>query len=296
MSTAQLVALRDGVALSQSSALASSHGPYLAMVKNDVGRELTQRLLDTASQKMAPILAKLVAELPREAANPGTVAFAFYELDGAAFTVLTRHGESTLASNGANLAALKLKLIKETLSTAVDNGDISLGHMGAILGKLSSQVLRNLDAKSDLIGKEVPFVMDRLVSGAIGLRAQQTETGFMEAADALLARTLPVADDPNGPLYNPQGFAKDIIAAATNLAKQREHGDINHLHFPEAMGDKSAQLLTHLERLCSPANLLVEELSNNQLHAFSKALTSLGVERGANHVAAELALLALTSN
>ena len=289
MSTAQLVALRDGVALAQTSALASSHGPHLAIVKNAVGRELTQRILDTATQKMAPILAKLVAELPREAANPGAVAFAFNELDGAAFTVLTAHGESTLASNGANLTALKLELIKETLSTAVDYGDISLGHMGAILGNLSSQVLRNLDAKSELIGAEVPFAMERLVSGAIGLRAQNAEAAFTQAADALLARTLPVADDPNGALHNPQGFAKDLIAAATNLTQRREHGDITHLHFPEEMGDKSAELLTHLERLCSPGNLLLEELSNAQLHAFSKALTSLGVERGSDHVAAELA-------
>ena len=291
MSTAQLVALRDGVALAQTSALASSHGPHLAMVNTAVGRELTQRLLDTAAQKMAPILAKLVAELPREAANPGTVAFAFNELDGAAFTVLTGHGESTLVANGPKLAALQLELIKTTLNTAADNGDISLGHMGAILGKLSSQMLHNLDTESAVsnVFADDTFVMTRLVSGAIGLRAQNAEAAFTQAADALLARTLPVADDPNGALHNPQGFAKDLIAAATNLTQRREHGTVCHLHFPEEMGDKSAQLLPHLERLCSPGNLLLEELSNTQLHAFSKALTSLGVERGSDHVAAELA-------
>ena len=297
MSTAQLLELRDGVALAQSSALDSSHGPALATVKNAVGRELTQRLLDTATQKMAPILAKLVAELPREAANPGAVAFAFNELQGAAFTVLTGHGESTLPANGANLAARKLELIKETLNTALDNGDIDPGHMGAILGNLSSEMLHSLDAnsldpsrpaESHLIGEEFPFAMDRLVHGAIGTRAEQTEAAFMQAADALLARTLPVADDPNGSLQNPQSFAKDVIAAATNLAKQREHGDICDLEFPEAMGEKSAQLLPHLDRLCSPGNLLVGALSHDQLSAFSKALTSLGVERGSGHVQAEL--------
>ncbi|MCF8161176.1 MAG: hypothetical protein K9J76_10760 [Polaromonas sp.] len=291
MSTAQLVALRDGVALSQSSQLAGSAGPQLAVVKAAVGRELTQRLLDTATQKMVPVLAKLVAELPREAANPGAVAFAFHELDGAAFTVLIGHGQSQSADNGANLAALKLELIKETLSTAVDNGDISPRDLGAILGHLPSKVLRSFDdphARGALIGTEAPFTMERMVSGAIGLRAQQAETAFTQAADALLARSLPAADDPKGSLHNMQDFARDIIAAATHLTQRREHGDINHLHFPEEMGDKSAGLLTHLERLCSPGNLLVDELNHGQLNAFSKALSSLGVERGADHVAAEL--------
>jgi hypothetical protein len=289
MSTAQLVALRDGVEMATSSALAADSGTELAVVKSAVGRELTQRLLDTATQKMEPILAKLVAELPREAANPGAVTFAFDELGGAAFQLLTEHGESFAHQKSASdFDHLKLALIKQTLSTAVDNDTITLPHIGAILGHLSSKDLRALDMRTEVIGTDVPFSMERLVSGAIGLRAQQTETAFVKAADALLARTLPASEDANGSLHNPQGFAKDIIAAARNLTQLREHGEINHLHFSEAVGDKSAQLLTHLERLCSPGNLLVEELSHSQLHAFSEALLGLGVERGAAHIAAEL--------
>lgn len=288
MSTAQLLELRDGVALAQSSALNSSHGLALTTVKNAVVEELTQRLLDTATQKMAPILAKLVAELPREAANPGAVAFAFNELDGAAFTALTGHGQSTLPANGADIARRKLLLINETLNTAIDNGVIGLGEVQAILVKLPSQVLQDHFTVQGKIGEDYPFVMNKALGYAIPFRADETENAFTQAANALLARTLPVADDPNGSLQNPQSFAKDVIAAATNLAKQREHGDICDLEFPEAMSEKSAQLLPHLERLCSPGNLLVGALSHDQLSAFSKALTSLGVESGSGHVAAEL--------
>lgn len=277
MTTPQLVALQDGLALAANSALRGD--AQLAVLGNALKLELTERLIAKALLEMKPALEKALAEVPRGA---GAVGYVYDTLYGTANQLLASHGRETHRD-------LQRALIKEALNALVDDGTLDLRQTGEMLRVLPSRELRDLLQTATTIGAEPPFTAERLLTGSVGVRAEQSEQAFLDGANRLLAHREPAVDDPDGPLHNPRGFAREIVDVARHLDELRTHAQIHDLKFGADVDGRVAQLHAHLEEMLRPSNLLLGELNHSQLHDLSQALAKLGIERGSSQISAEIA-------
>jgi hypothetical protein len=292
MSTPDLLALRDGLTLAEPFALGYEVGQRSlpTLVREQLDGELSQRLFDSASIAMKPALERAINAVSEEAAKPGLVASRFAELEGVAFTVLTAHGESPTEEK-------KLVLIKQTLDALMEADELAkiedesrpedflTIQFGQLVKFLPDKVLVKLRIESD----PRPDAPDRtentkrIAEGQLGLRQDEREAAFMQAADAL--QRFPATPEGGGSLRNLRDVTQALAAAAQNLSQLRA---MDSLKFPEAVGDAATALNAHLERVLSPERMPLPELTNSQLNDLSNALKMLGVERSSEHIAAEV--------
>lgn len=277
MTTPQLVSLQQGLAMAGNSALKGEAN--LAVLGNALKLELAGRLVAKALLEMKPALEKALAEVPH---GGGAVSYAYDDLYGIAAQLLESHGRES----GRDL---QRALIKEALNSLVDDGTLDLRQTGEMLKALPSRELRDLLQTGTTIGRDAPFTAERLLTGSVGVRAEQSEKAFLAGAEKLLGHKEPTVDDPQGPLHNPRGFAREIVDVARHLDELRSHCQIHDLKFGEGVDSKVAQVHAHLEELLRPSNLLLGELNHSQLNDLSQALKKLGIERGSSQIAGEIA-------
>ncbi|HZY20492.1 MAG TPA: hypothetical protein VFE82_18630 [Ramlibacter sp.] len=282
MSTRQLTELKDGLALARNSALqadASAAG-HLALLATSTQKELVQRMVGEAVQRMQPVLDKSIAEVPR---GPAAVDYQYGACYGIAANLLAEHGQDGSRD-------MQRALVKEAINTLVDSGTLDAVAVGQAVKLLPSREQRDLLDTTTHLGAEPPFTLERLLSGAVGVRAEQSETSFLAAADRLLAHGEPAVDDPRGPLRDPRGFAGEIVEAARHLHALRTHSDVHDLRIGTQVDPKLARLVAHLEGMLRPSNLLPGELNHEQLRDVRDGLAKLGVERGSDQLSAEVDL------
>lgn len=275
MSTEQLVQLKAGTANAGADPVTAT---TVALVASKVQQELMERLIAKATQDLKPVLERSFSELPR---GRDAVDYQYRSCYGLADALLKEHGQQ-------ETSAMQRAVIKQVIERLLDNDELDLQQTGELFNALPTRELHDLLHSSATLGNEVPFTTERMLTGAIGVRAQKLEADFQLAANRLLAHGQPAVDDPGGPLHAPQAFAREVVQAAQLLAELRQHADVHGLHVPEAVDNRYAHLLAHLEDLLQPDNLMLGELNHSQLSAFKKAMDTLGVEASATEINTEI--------
>ena len=267
MSTDELVAVQQGVADARNGPLGANQrsGAYLTLIDGAVGRELAQRLQQQAEQVLKPLIEQGQLTLPDPDAPVQYQSGAVPE----AARVLREHGL-------AGTTEQALGLIRDVMGKLVEDGSLDLQRTGDMLIALPSDMQRALLDTNVRVLAQDPNTIDRLLSGAVGLKAERLEQQFMQSAARLLDHPESVIDDINGPLRNPGGYAQEVVALAKNVADMQSHRDIHDLNLGEGVEDRLAEVRIHLRARLTPDNMLPGELNNRQLRDLQQAVQTLG--------------------
>lgn len=285
MTPTQREALHTGLALAEQNNQLNTD-PTLALLRS----AMEQNAVKEGVAALQGDLDLAIATAATEAQNKGATGEAFQDLYNTARNVLNAQGFGKLPAGELKdmSRALVLQALEQRLGD-MDDESVFVP-IATMINQLPSKELHALAHQQVQIGHRTIESTNFMVQGAIGLRSQQLEQTLTDSFAALLGRTEPAEDDPNGILHNPHSVARDVAIAGQALADLRNHSDLHHLHFPAQLDTAYARTLDHLERYLSPDNLIqLSELNSSQLHAMGKGLEHMGVESGKAEITADAA-------
>lgn len=275
MSLEQLFNLQAGVAMAENSALKSHDTAkgYVSLIKTLVHEQLDTRMKNAANEQVLSTLRKAMDAAQFTSGSPAEVCEHFEVALNRAENIIREYRLE------GDVEKLSYALVKHTLEQTVKHGGNSLVAPGKMLEKLATETLQKLADETLLPRQEVPFAMERVVTGSIGNRMGQMEDNFKAAADILLGVSEEdVMDDPRGPIQDPVGFAGEIIKAYANATGMEHHGNVHGMISEPDATLKGLALSDHLEKIATPENMNLAELSVDLLKGLREALTGMGVD------------------
>lgn len=279
MTTSQLVDLQNGARMAQGSSglMSDDAQAHLHHIRDAVSAELNLRLTSEATAKLTPILEQACSQVARNQVKPGSVDFVFATLGSKASDLLRKHGQTTNLTNDQE-NALQRALIKDLIEGKMKEGGQTATDITQMIDCLSSRTLYELDHTPAYLQPEAPALTNQQVKNSIRQRMAKAEMGFIQGSRLIEVHPLKLSEAPTGPLHSPQNFVQEVIQFAKNLSIIQKHGDIHQLSVSQGVDKALSLTVEHLNELLRPNNLLLSELSNEQLHEFSQACKILGVE------------------